>query len=398
MATDDVPIIDSNAALHDLCQKLNGAGAFAFDTEFIRDDTLFAQLCLVQVAYAKHVVLVDPLADIDLAPFWELVCDPKIVTIVHAGKEDFDICLTATGQAPRNVYDVQVAAGFCGHGYPLSLARLVDAVCNRKLSKGQTLTDWERRPLTDEQFSYAIEDVAHLVQVHQRLTRDIAERGRTAWADEEFAPFEDPHFYKPPVESRLFKLRGARKLSGRNLAVLSRLLEWREAWARERNRPIRALIRDDVLVEVAKRIPTKREQLEVLRGFPQSKNRRVIDDVLSLVGEAAKTPRAEWPKPAEIREETPMMKAVTDLLSALNRAHCHEFEVAHDLVGGTSRLRDLVDFALGRLDEPPQLLTGWRKQFIGDHLISVLDGRSEVHLLGWPQQPRLVLETHDDAR
>jgi hypothetical protein len=133
-------IISKQATLDARCEEWRKAGSFAFDTEFIRDDTYDATLCLIQVTTDGTAALIDPTADVDVRVFWQLVADPAVMTIVHAGKEDFEVCLRTTGQVPRNVFDVQVAAGFVGRGYPLSLVRLVESVLKRRISKGQTLT------------------------------------------------------------------------------------------------------------------------------------------------------------------------------------------------------------------------------------------------------------------
>ena len=243
-------IITDQAALEAHCCAWREAGVFAFDTEFIRDDTYDAALCLVQVTTDGEVALIDPTADVDVGVFWELVADESIVTVVHAGKEDFEVCLRKTGKVPRNVFDVQIAAGFAGYGYPLSLVRLVESLLHRRISKGQTLTDWLRRPLTAAQVRYAVEDVVYLPDAYRKLREDIDRAGRSGWAAEELKCFEDAEFYRAPAEERTLRLKGSKKLDGLGLAVLARLIEWRDRWAQTRNRPIRALMRDDVLVEI----------------------------------------------------------------------------------------------------------------------------------------------------
>jgi ribonuclease D len=416
-------LVTSQSRLESHCRRWREAGRFAFDTEFIRDETYDARLCLVQVSTDGEVVLVDPTADLDINLFWELVTDEAVTTIVHAGKEDFEVCLRATGKPPRGVFDVQVAAGFVGLGYPLSLARLVNLTLQRRIVKGQTLTDWLRRPLTEEQVRYAAEDVAYLPAICDVLTARLAAAGRTAWAREEFARFEDPFIYQRPVEQRLFKLKGAKKLDGLGLAVLARLLDWRDRWAQARNRPTRAMMRDDVLVSIAKRRPQRPGDLRVLRGFPQSRNSRIVQEVLDVVKAAAATPRVEWPEPYQPPDETPMTKAALDILSAFTRAVCHEEGLSHDLLGSTQRLRELLDYLLDgsrSVGSPcptptfgqgptlganarrcsdyanprPLLLTGWREQFIGHRLVDLLHGRSELHLSGWPHDLRLEVVSH----
>lgn len=388
-------LITQQRELNQLCKAWRSDGWFSFDTEFIRDDTFEAQLCLVQVhGREDDVILIDPTASrLNLAPFWELVTDPKVVTIVHAGKEDFEVCLRACGEPPRNVFDIQIAAGFTGYGYPMSLSRIVEVVMRRKLRKGQTLTDWTLRPLTEDQIRYAIDDVIYLPEIYRRLSRKLNELGRTAWAREEFARYENPEFYIPPAEDRVQKLKGSKNLDALGLLVLQRLIEWRDQWAKEKNRPVRALIRDDVLVEVARRRPKQARELSVLRGFPQSKNARVVNQVLNILEDARTVPRSQLPKPVKVREQTPMLKSTIDLLSAVSRALSFENNISHELVGTAQRLRELVDYDLGYRNDAPPLMQGWRKQFIGQRLRDLLKGRCEIHFSGWPDSPRLdVLE------
>lgn len=393
MSKSVIEVVTEQADLDALCAEVRDRGMFCFDTEFIRDDTYDANLCLVQVAIGDEVTLFDPLAGLDLAGFWELVTDPDILTVVHAGKEDFEVCTRKTGKAPRNVFDVQIAAGFVGYGYPLSLSRLVFVARRKRITKGQTLTDWSRRPLTDDQLRYAAEDVVHLPATYAKIVKKLKELGRTAWAVEEFERFENTDFYRPPAVDRLARFKGARRLDGLGLEILLRLIEWRDQWAAERNRPLRAMMRDDMLVEVARRGPRKATDLEVLRGFPQAKNRRVVDQILKIVEDARGVPPAQRPKQTEQREETPTMRVTLDLLSAVLRFVCFEDQVSQELVGGAQRLRDLLDHLEGHTSEAPMLLTGWRKEFIGQRLVELLSGKSELHLSGWPEQLRLDIIT-----
>lgn len=387
-------LIADQAQLAALCARWRAAGQFAFDTEFIRDDTYDAALCLIQVAACGEVVLIDPTGALDVAPFWQLVTDPKICTIVHAGKEDFDLCLRMTGKPPRNVFDIQIGAGFVGLGYPMSLSRLVQLVLHRRLSKGQTLTDWLRRPLTPEQLHYAVDDVAFLPQLHQHVEKRLAELGRTQWAAQEFARLEDPALYKPPVADRIARIRGSTKLDGLGQYVLARLLEWRDQWAREKNRPIRALIRDDILVEIARRRPTRARELDVLRGFPQARNTKVVGEIIAIIEQAAGTTAKDWPLVTAAREETAMTRATVELLGAFSRAACDAGQVDPDLVGGPTRCRELLDYLRGESSERPALLSGWREEFIGRRMIDLLEGRSALRLSGWPDAPTLVATPH----
>lgn len=395
----DAPPIETITTQGELdrnCAAWREAGTLAFDTEFIRDDTFDAILCLVQVAASGKVTLIDPTTGIDIQPFWRLVADPQVLKIVHAGKEDFELCLTATGSVPRNIFDVQIAAGLVGLGYPLNLVRLVDRSLGRRIEKGETLTDWLRRPLTNDQLQYAIEDVAHLPEVHAALTQHLEKRGRTAWAREEFLRFEQAELYRPPPVSRCLKFKGARKLNGAGLATLERLIDWRDHWARRHNRPCRAMVRDDVLVEIARRRPRKIDDLLVMRGFHQARNPRIAEEVLRIVADARTIPPELWPRMPQEREQSPMMKATIDLLSAVLRAVCDESGVSHDLVGAGQRLRELVEYLQFGAEQMPALLSGWRAEFVGSMLVGFLEGKMQLRVAGWPREPYVDIVPHND--
>lgn len=391
MASFQHDYIDNQPDLERYCRSLVELRRFAFDTEFIRDETFEPALCLVQVATDEGVTLIDPL-ELDMGPFWDAVAAPRVVKVVHSGKEDFDVGFRTSGRLPRSVFDVQIAAGFVGLPYPMSLSRLVEHLLDRKLAKGHTLTDWSRRPLAPEQVRYAVEDVVHLLPVFEKLSRKIRTMQREAWAREEFHRFELEETYTIPPEERAIRIKGRSRLDGLGLLVLERLVAWREAWAKKKNRPIRALVRDDILVEIARRRPTERRELEILRGFPQARNAAICDEILALIREASNVPAAERPRPPERQEDGPMTGALLDLISAVVQCVCHEQKLAWSLLGSTQRLREVLDYHAGRLKERPPLLTGWRDRFIGEHLIDLLEGRCAVSVSGWPDNIRIELD------
>ena len=398
-------IVSDQQTLEGHCEAWRTAGHFAFDTEFIRDDTYDAKLCLVQVTTDGQVVLIDPTAGLDLGVFWKLVTDESVVTIVHAGKEDFEVCLRATGQVPRNVFDIQIAAGFVGLGYPLSLVRLVERVVHHRISKGQTLTDWLRRPLTPEQLRYAADDVIHLPEMYKTLRASIEKAGRWAWAREEFQRFEDPEFYRAPTEDRVQRLKGSKKLDGLGLLLLEIEAGQGESAAEAAFRapdarpgpsatprttaPGSSIGADSSTIQRPR--PRQARELEVLRGFPQAKNRKIVGELVDLINAACQVPKSEWPTPLEHREDAPMTKALLDLLLAVIQGICYEERLNWSLLGSPQRLRELLDFHAGRSGEVPPLLRGWREQFIGQRLLDLLEGRSRLHLTGWPDSPRLHL-------
>ena len=223
--------------LGEFCARVRDEKAFAFDTEFVMEDRYKSELCLVQLATRDAVCLVDPQEGLELSPVWELVCDPGIETVVHAGQEDLALCVQHTDQVPHRVFDLQIAAGLTGHDFPISLQKLVSSSLGIRLRKSRTLTDWRRRPLSAEQISYAAEDVGYLLAVRRMLHRQLTKHKRLPWAKEEFSRFERFASYHQSEESRLRRVKGMGALSPKQLAVATEVLEWREGVAQRRNRP-----------------------------------------------------------------------------------------------------------------------------------------------------------------
>src|SRR3954452_8123992 len=260
------PLIATPSGLAELVDHLRASGRFAFDTEFVSEETFEPVLCLIQVATRDRLAVVDPLAIRDLSPFCDVVIDPAVEVVMHAASEDLRICRFQTGKVPARVFDVQIAAGLVGFGYPLSLVNLIGQALRITVMGGETRTDWRRRPLSSPQLRYALDDVRHLLDLADSLSGLLADRGRTAWAEGEFAHFVDT-IQNRVEEERWRRLPGLHQLSRRGLEIARRLAEWRHEEARRTNRPLRQVLRDDLLVAIAKRQPSSRRDLEALRDF-----------------------------------------------------------------------------------------------------------------------------------
>ena len=254
--TDAIPeeIITTPAQLKGLVDHLRAIGRFAFDTEFVSEETFEPVLCLIQVATRERLAVIDPLAVRDVSPFWDVVLDPAVEVVMHAAGEDLRICLIRTRALPRRVFDVQIAAGLAGLNYPLSLVNLVGQVLGISLAGSETRTDWRHRPLSAAQLNYALDDVRHLLDLADHFIGRLAQLSRTAWAEAEIADFIESIAQRAD-EDRWRRLPGLHQLSRRSLEMARRLAEWREDEARRQNRPLRQVVRDDLLVAIAKRQP-----------------------------------------------------------------------------------------------------------------------------------------------
>ena len=382
-------IITTEAQLHSLCDGLAQAGCFAFDTEFIMEDAYHSAVCLIQTATETGVALIDPLAGLNTNLFWDLIADPSIEVILHAGAEDLALCQQLTGKPPANIFDVQIAAGLVSRDYPLSLARLIQTMLGVRLHKSQTLTDWRRRPLTEAQRIYAVEDVAYLPALHHLLTERLAKANRLDWAREEFARFESPGVYDPPLKTRLFRLKGAGSLDQEGLAIASELLEVRERLAQKYNRPARAVLRDHLLLEIARHRWTLPREIRSLRGLHLRAS--AIEQLAKAVKRGRALPRDRWPVLPVAVERTPEEVALAILLTAVLRDFCRAHGIAFALTASKRSIEQLVHaYTRSEADTSP-LSRGWRARVAGPVLGDVLQGRASIRVIGGRRRPRLEI-------
>ncbi len=378
----DVPLIHTPAQLDALLTDLRGAGRFAFDTEFVSEETFEPVLCLIQVATGDRLAAIDPLAVRDLAPFWELVNDPAVEVVMHAAGEDLRICRFQTGQMPARVFDVQIAAGFLGFGYPLSLGNVVSQGLGKSVFGGETRTDWRRRPLSADQLRYAMDDVRYLLPLADRFRDELGSLGRVAWAEEEFAGMitEIENRYD---EGRWRRLSGLHHLNRRGLEAARRLYDWRQTEARRQNRPVRQLLRDDLLIAIAKRQPSGRQELEALRDFNRPHLTAKAKEILAVIAEAMAVPNAELPEQPPRQEEGPGLTMLVNVLAAALANCCARNRVATGLVGTNGDLKDLVRWhSQGYPHEStPRLASGWRVDVCGESLLDVLAGRQTLRVI-----------------
>lgn len=373
--------IETPEALAELADHLRSAGRFAFDTEFVSEDTFEPILCLVQVATTDRLAVVDPLAVGDLAAFWAVVNDPAVEVVMHAAGEDLRIGRFQSGRVPTRVVDVQIAAGLVGPSYPMSLSNLIQQVVGVHLAGGETRTDWRRRPLSEAQVKYALDDVVYLLEAADRLDGRLDALGRRGWAEAEYASMLETIAGRHE-EERWRRLSGLHMLNRRGLEVARRLVDWRRDDARRANRPLRSALRDDLLVAIAKRQPARRADLEALRDFNRGHLGAKADALIAVIAQALAVPDDQLPEPAERHDDGPGRSMVVNLLAATLTLRCADAGVAASLVGTNSDLKDLARWsALGcHEDRRPSLASGWRGEVCGESILDVLMGRSALRI------------------
>ena len=376
-------VIAERHELASLIEHLRSARQFAYDSEFIGELTYVPKLCLIQVASAQKIALIDPLGGLDLRPFWELLADQAVEKIVHAGQQDLEPVVRHLGRAPANVFDTQIGAGFTGLPYPLSLSKLVNEFAGVKLGKGLTFTHWDQRPLSAMQLRYAADDVRYLVMVRERIGKRLEELGHAEWARQECAQQCDPKLYEFDPEQQYQRVRGAGSLAPRNLAVLRELTIWRDSAARAADVPPRAFLRDEVLLELARNPVKSIERLASVKGLPRPVEAEYGPRIVALSSRAMSLPDSDLPA-ARDTEQTPADKFRTDSLWAVAQCLCAGQSIDAAVVTNRQEINEFYQRLAGTGPSAAhRLLSGWRRQALGQPLAQLLGGEADIHL-GWP--------------
>ncbi len=387
----DIQMISDAPALDALCERVRANGWFAFDTEFIGEDQFKPKVCLMQAAGEGFCAVIDPLGGLDVAPMWHLFADEKVLAIVHAGSEELRQCRREISRPPANVFDLQIAAGFVGLGYPLSLSRLAKLAIGHKLHKGHTLTDWRRRPLLSEQIRYAVEDVIHLRPLYEEILQRLRALKREPWALEECAAACRAAGQDDDSSQKLRRLKGSGGLSGRQLAIAHAILDLRETLAAELNRPVRAVIKDHLVVEIARGGWSDPGRIRQLRGL--SINRACVDRLARAVEAAKRLPPEAWPVLDSV-EDSPQEDALTELLGAVLKTFCSRNKIAYSLLARKQDLRALVRGKTrpGHHGWENALSTGWRREAAGGLSDDLLAGRVAVRIVEAGPESHLRVE------
>lgn len=371
-------IVDSTKALRALIAELQDAPYLALDTEFLRDQTYWPKLCLVQVAAPGDIAaIIDPLAEgMDLTPFYKLMASEKIVKVLHASRQDIEIFHSQGGVIPHPLFDTQIAAMVCGFGEAASYETLARKLAKVEVDKSSRFTDWSRRPLTAKQLEYALADVTHLCVIYEALAKDLKRSGRAPWVAEEIAALQDPALYKLDPEDAWKRLK-PRTHNKRFLALLAALAAWREREAQARDIPRNRVIKDEALLEIAAHPPGSPEGLERIRavpkGFANSKIGKGLWEAISHGHEAEPPPDIVHDKPKRKREAAP---AAIDLLKTLLRLRAEAAHVAPRLIANADDIERLA----AHEDEGVAALHGWRAEVFGNDARALRDGKLAIAL------------------
>lgn len=369
-------LISDPVRLGEAVANARASGTCGLDTEFMREKTYRARLCLVQIATPDEICLIDPTAGLDLAPVAELVSDDDVEIVVHAGRQDLEILNERYGIVPANVFDVQIAAGFVGLGASLPYGRLVTELTGTKLEKGESYTDWCKRPLSGAQLSYAADDVRYLITAAQKLEARLEEVGRATWAREEMRGLCDPSAYDFDPGRAWRRVSGRGSLSARQTAVLKEVACWREETAVRRDIPRGWVVKDVTLVEIARRSPAGPAALKGVRGMNAKEVERAGGQILKAVELGRSAAPIESARTAS-RTTLARARMLSSLADAVVRARCENAGIANEVITTRSELEALlVQVIDGSLDEDShRLLRGWRRGLAGEAVLALARGR-----------------------
>jgi ribonuclease D len=364
-------------------------GRLGLDTEFMPEGRYRPLLCLVQIAVAEDVWVLDPLAGFDPAPLAALLADPAVEILVHAGRQDVAILRREWRTDVTNVFDTQVAAGFAGFSAQAGYNGLLHDVLRVRLPKTASFTRWDARPLTDEQLRYARGDVEHLLPLADEIRSRLEASGRLEWAREECRAVTEASDERDPEEvwRRLPRVTG---LDPRERAVARELGAWREHTAAREDRPVGAVVRDPTVVELAKRRPAGRKELAQIRGISPDVVRRRGDDILAAIARGKEAPPLRLEEGERLATE-PQDGPVIALAEALVRSRAQEAGLAYELIAARADLTPIVVAARRRQPEPDvRTLRGWRRALVGAELLELLAGRRTLSV---GEEGRIVVES-----
>ena len=380
IAVEDVPIIDTDRLLVEFADEQKGIEWMCFDTEFIGERRYYTLLCLIQVATEHGFYFIDPLRIKQLDPFLDLIEDPAILKITHAGENDYRLLHQLFGVLPVNLFDAQVAAGFVGYKYPISFGKLVEAELGVRLAKGYAVTDWERRPMSPKALKYALNDVLYLPGLWKNLSRKLEKYGRLDWVSQELSLWEQSEYYDRDPNREALKSNMIGNLRRKEQLFLLRLYRWRDQEAERRNHSREMVLPGKYIGHIVRGMGAGRDALLNNRRLPAKTMGRFVETFSKIYNQPETEADLEILSQVRGRqeEEDPKRELLTEMLHLIIRYRCLEGDMAHSIVLSRSILKKL------KLDadyEDPSLTDGgWRAEFLGSEVISWLNNRDSLKL------------------
>ncbi len=361
--------IENNQALAEFCQQIAACSYCALDTEFVREKTYFPLLALIQLATETRQACVDPLSITDFSPLVSLFENEGILKILHAPSQDLELFHHDFGALPKPVFDTQLAAAVLGYANQIGYADLVHRLCRVQLDKKHTRANWSKRPLSDGELNYAMDDVRYLIEIQQKLAADLESRGRQGWVKADFDALSDPESYRLNKSELWKRLKGVQKLKGAALNNADQLCRWREQVAIEKNRPRRWILKDEDIVDIARFNPANQQELSQIGDLGKEFIRKNADKILRVLADAGKIDPRNYPRQEQIIKLSNKQQAQADCLMAICREVTERNEIA---LSSVATKKDIDLFVLGSRDT--RLSRGWRYEMLGKYLSAFLEG------------------------
>ena len=371
----DILYVDTNDKLQKLCLSIKDAPLLILDTEFIREKTYRAKLCLIQIATDDIVACSDPIALDDITPLMDIINDKTKLKVLHAARQDYEIFYDLNKQLPQPLFDSQLAASLLGYGEQVGYGALVSKVLGVQLDKAHTRTDWSKRPLSEDQIRYASDDVFYLRQLYPLLKSNLTEQGRENWLDEEFGNLCKPELYVTHPEDAWLRVKGINRLKPRQLAAAKNIAKWREEMAVKKDRPRRWILADDILLAAAQLLPKSISQLESIANIKKAIIENSGKIILGCVKKALELDQSELPSTVKAKRLTADQEIVADLLLTQLKLIANEHNISPANIANRKMIEKVI---YGETDIA--LLSGWRYQLAGKKIQDLLSGKISLHI------------------
>lgn len=385
-------LINTQEKLNEFCDTLQKQPFITVDSEFIREHTYYPQLCLLQTAYDGGAAIIDPLAEIDLSPYFEVLQNPDVIKVFHSGRQDIEIFYNLSGKIPQNVFDTQIAAMACGLGENIGYGNMVHDILHTDPDKSQRLTDWSIRPLDEAQLEYALGDVTYLVDCYKYLRDYLKEHNREEWIKDETAALCDINLYRINPDEAWQRIRHTAHSSS-FLAALKYLAAWRERRAQKYNIPRSGILKDDMLLAIAAAFPKNAEELRHVRNIRRETcEGKLGTEILEALKEAAKNPMPTKICRADRKSHDTVPnheQSLMEILKLLLRILSSENDVVSKLIADDKDLRGII------LNQPgtTRAMQGWRYEIFGKYAEMLCRGKLAITYN--PRKKRIALKEFD---
>jgi ribonuclease D len=369
----DYDYIDNNTGLAQFCASISSAPYCVIDTEFIRESTYYPELALIQIASDDQLACIDPLAITEFEPLAELLANENLLKVFHSSSQDLEILYQKFGKVPVPVFDTQLAAAVLGYNHQISYADLVQQITGVALEKKHTRANWMRRPLSQDEIDYAMDDVRYLLPVYENLNQKLESTRRYSWIDKDLRAMSDADNYQVDKTQLWKRLKGVLKLKGERLQIASDLCQWREDLAQSQNRPRRWIAKDDTLVEIARQQPADIDALSQISELSDKTVKRHGDNLLKIVAQAARVDAAQWPQHDRLKNLSKQQLALGDCLMAMCRVIADQNQIA---MATLATRKDIDNLILNQ--KSSRLTQSWRFAMAGEQLLEFIHGQSTI--------------------